>query len=54
MELFEIQKLAKTNFRESEIKRAFLFSCFTGLRQSDVRKFGFGNTTFNGLLLECF
>lgn len=34
----EIQKLIYTDCRYSALKRAFLFSCFTGLRWSDVNK----------------
>ena len=36
LELAEIQRLSNTPSDRPEIKRAFLFSCFTGLRQSDV------------------
>lgn len=32
----EIKKLAQTPCRDYELKRAFLFACFTGLRLSDV------------------
>jgi integrase len=32
----EIQQLAKTPFENHELKRAFLFSCFSGLRYSDI------------------
>ncbi len=32
----EVQMLLATDYTGSDIKRAFLFSCFTGLRQSDV------------------
>ena len=35
--LDELQKLSSTPCRNNEVKRAFLFSCFTGLRLSDVR-----------------
>lgn len=35
--LKEIEKLVDTPSDRPEIKKAFLFSCFTGLRQSDVR-----------------
>lgn len=35
--LDEVKKLASTNFRRDDIKRAFLFSCLCGLRISDVR-----------------
>ena len=37
LELKEIEKLISTPSDRPEIKKAFLFSCFTGLRQSDVR-----------------
>lgn len=33
----EIQLLSKTECQDEESKRAFLFTCFTGLRVSDVR-----------------
>jgi integrase len=33
----EVEKLAQTECTQQEIKRAFLFSCFTGFRQSDIR-----------------
>jgi len=36
--LSELQILAKEDCKVPEIKRAFLFSCFTGLRFSDVKK----------------
>lgn len=32
----EVRKLNDTDCKHSEVKRAFLFSCFTGLRYSDV------------------
>ncbi len=37
LELKEIEKLIRTPSNNSDITKAFLFSCFTGLRQSDVR-----------------
>lgn len=52
LELFEIQKLASTNFRDSEIKRAFLFSCFTGLRQSDVRNLKWSDIKNNTIKIK--
>jgi len=33
----ELQGLARTDCPDAEIKRAFLFSCYTGLRLSDIR-----------------
>ena len=35
--LAEIQKLAVTPCKDYEVKRAFLFACFSGLRLSDVK-----------------
>src|ERR1035438_3372905 len=37
LELKELEKLVITPIDRTEIKRAFLFSCFTGLRQCDMR-----------------
>ncbi len=37
LKLTEIERLAQTPCRDHEVKRAFLFSCFTGLRLSDIR-----------------
>ena len=34
--LEEVQRLTKTRCGNDEVKRAFLFSCFTGLRLSDI------------------
>jgi len=39
----EIQKLAKTPCVNSEVKRAFLFSCYTGLRLSDIMNLEWSN-----------
>jgi integrase len=36
--LEEVQKLFDTECEDPEIKRAFLFSCLTGLRWSDIEK----------------
>ncbi|MES2766798.1 MAG: site-specific integrase [Bacteroidota bacterium] len=36
LELSEIELLLKTDCKKSDVKRAFLFSCFTGLRYSDI------------------
>ncbi len=37
----EIQKLAQTECKYPEVKRAFLFSCYTGFRISDIRQLRF-------------
>jgi len=34
----ELKKLAKTDCKDPELKNAFLFSCLTGLRWSDIQK----------------
>ncbi|MCB9211511.1 MAG: site-specific integrase [Ignavibacteriales bacterium] len=39
----EIDKLFKTPLKDKELKRAFLFSCNTGLRQVDVRLLKWSN-----------
>lgn len=39
----DLKSLAKTECDRPEIKRAFLFSCYTGLRLSDVQKLNWGN-----------
>jgi len=45
----EIQKLAKTDCRYDVLKRAFLFSCLTGLRWSDIEKLKWSEIQkFNG------
>lgn len=36
--LEEVQRLIATPIKQTEIKRAFLFSCLTGLRKSDIEK----------------
>jgi len=43
LELKEIEKLLKSKCTNDEVKMAFLFSCFTGLRVSDVRCLKWGN-----------
>ena len=39
----EINKLAETPCKNAQIKNAFLFSCYTGLRLSDVRNLTWGD-----------
>ncbi|MBK8944177.1 MAG: site-specific integrase [Ignavibacteriae bacterium] len=39
----DIKKLIKTDCKVPETKRAFLFSCYTGLRFSDVKNLTWGN-----------
>ena len=38
----EVIKLYETDYTNLEIKRAFLFSCYTGLRLSDVKSLTWG------------
>lgn len=38
LELKEIEKLNKAECTDEQVKRAFIFSCFTGLRFSDIKK----------------
>lgn len=39
----EVKKLAGTDIKNDNIKRAFLFACFTGLRVSDIRNLTWSN-----------
>ena len=41
--LEEVRKLAETPCRYPVLKRAFLFSCLTGLRKSDIQKLLWGD-----------
>ncbi len=41
----EVKALMATDCRHTEIKRAFLFACFTGLRVSDIRNLQWANIT---------
>lgn len=47
--LEELKTLAKTPCHYPEVKRAFLFSCYTGLRYSDVEKLTWENVRNNSL-----
>jgi len=42
----EIELLSRTPLKDTETKRAFLFSCFTGMRYSDIKKLTFGEIDF--------
>jgi len=49
LELWEIQRLAQTPCQDHEVKRAFLFACFTGLRLSDMRALTWQNVKGDSL-----
>lgn len=47
----EVKKLIATPFpceRREDIKQAFLFSCYSGLRRSDIYKLNWGRITRDG------
>ncbi len=46
--LEEVRKLAATECRYESVKRAFLFSCLTGLRRSDILKMTWGEVHKQG------
>jgi site-specific recombinase XerD len=43
----EIELLIKTPLKDKELKRSFLFSVFTGMRYSDIRKLTFGEIDYS-------
>ncbi len=43
LDIDEVKSLIDTDCTNNEIKRAFLFGCFTGLRLSDIRGLEWGN-----------
>lgn len=51
LDLSELGKLERTECRNAEIKRAFLFSCYTGLRLSDVIRLRWENITEDRITL---
>ncbi|MFH2108146.1 MAG: tyrosine-type recombinase/integrase [Chrysiogenia bacterium] len=48
----EIQKMANTPCENEDLKRAFLFSCFSGLRFGDVRSLKWRNVEKDYLIFE--
>jgi integrase len=52
LEINELEKLANTECRVDEVKRAFLFSCYTGLRFSDIKKFTWNEIKDNKIQLK--
>lgn len=48
--LEEIKKIYSTNFYKPELKNAFIFSCFTGLRFVDIKDIKFENITNSFLI----
>ena len=43
----ELKKLETTEYSNNELKRAFLFSCYTGLRISDITSLKYSNISLN-------
>jgi integrase len=43
LDIEDVKAIAKVDFDNKEVQRAFLFSCFTGLRFSDVRSLTWDN-----------
>lgn len=48
----ELEKLGKTDCQIKDVKKAFLFSCFTGLRFSDVKSLTWGDIKENQIRIR--
>lgn len=48
LSLEEVQRLAGTECKSDVVKRAFLFSCLTGLRRSDIKQLQWGDVHKEG------
>lgn len=50
----EVRKLIVTHYnRESDVmRRAFLFSCFTGIRKCDIERLTYENVDFTSMTLR--
>lgn len=52
LEIREVKKLVNTPYNKPNIAEAFLFSCFTGLRQSDIRNLQWGDIVESKIKLK--
>jgi len=48
----EIKEIINTSFFDNEVKNAFLFSCYTGLRISDIQQLDWSMINDNGINLK--
>lgn len=48
----ELEKLSKTKCKNEQVKRAFIFSCFTGLRFSDIKRLTWNDIKENRLEIK--